>query len=280
LRLTGHTRVAAVIGDPVRHSRSPAILNAAFSAAGLDWVYVAFEVPAGGAVGALDAMRALDLGGMSVTMPHKEAAAAAVDRLTDDAAALGAVNCVTPLGGGLLEGDNTDGPGFVDALRLDLGFDPAGRRCVVVGAGGAARAVVVGLGRAGAAEVAVVNRTASRGEAAAALAGPAGRLVPAEAVDGAELIVNATPLGMTDGAELPVDPARLGPGQLVVDLVYHPPTTPLLAAAASRGAATANGLGMLVHQAAHAFRRWTGEAPPLDVMRAAATTAEPTETVL
>jgi shikimate dehydrogenase len=200
-------------------------------------------------------------------MPHKEDVARLVEDRSDDATALGAVNCVVPRHG-RLRGENTDGPGFVDALH-DVDFDPAGARCVVIGAGGAARAVVLALARAGAAEVGVANRTSSRGEAAADLAGPAGRAVDLEAVSGADLVVNATPIGMVDDA-LPLDPALLGAGQLVADLVYHPAITPLLQAAAEQGAATLNGLGMLVHQAARAFELWTGERPPIPAMRAAA----------
>jgi shikimate dehydrogenase len=265
----GHTRLAAVIGAPVRHSLSPAIHNAAFRALDLDWVYLAFEVAPGDAPAALAGMRALGLGGLSVTMPHKDAVAAVVDRLGDDARLLGAVNCVTPVDGDLV-GDNTDGPGFLRALAADTGFDPTGRRCAVVGAGGAARAVVLALARAGAAEVVVVNRTPARGERAAALAGPVGRIGRADDVADAELVVNATPLGMRpDHDELPVDVELLRTGQVVADLVYRPFETPLLAAARARGLIATNGLGMLVHQAALAFERWTSRTAPLEVMEAA-----------
>jgi shikimate dehydrogenase len=265
--ITGRTAVAGVIGSPVAHSLSPVIHNAAFAALGLDWAFAAFEVAPGDAARALDGMRALGLRGLSVTMPHKQDVATFVDERSDDAGALGAVNCVVARDRRLV-GENTDGPGFVDALR-DEGFDPAGTRCVVIGAGGAARAVVLALGRAGAREVGVANRTASRGEAAAALAGSAGRAVDLDAVRAADLVVNATPIGMVDDA-LPLDPEHLGTGQLVADLVYHPAVTPLLAAAGAKGARTLNGLGMLVHQAARAFELWTGQPAPIPAMRAAA----------
>jgi shikimate dehydrogenase len=268
---SGSTRVAAVIGTPIAHSLSPVILNAAFEACGLDWVFVPFDVADGDARRAVDGMRALGIAGMSVTMPHKEAVAALVDRLSDDADALGAVNCIVRERDGLV-GENTDGPGFVDALRAEIGFDPAGRRCVVIGAGGAARAVVLALGRAGAADVGVVNRTASRAERAAALAGSVGRVIAADEIVDVDLIVNATPVGMLT-ANLPLDPDRIGSGQVVADLVYHPATTPLLDAARARGATAVNGLGLLVHQAGHSFRRWTGVDPPLSAMRAAAARA-------
>jgi shikimate dehydrogenase len=273
-----HTQLAAVVGDPVRHSVSPAMHNAAFRALDLDWAFVAFEVPAGEALTALAGARALGLQGLSVTMPHKADVAAGVDRLTPAAQAVGAVNTVVRRARGVLEGDNTDGTGLVDALRSDEGFDPGGRRCLVVGAGGAARAVIRALAETGATEVVVVNRSADRAEAAAALAGPVGRVGSPGDAAGADLVVNATPVGMgLSGApgeeELPLDPSDLGPGQLVVDLIYHPPLTRFVELARAQGATAVNGLGMLVHQAARAFRLWTGEDPPLPVLSAAAVAA-------
>ncbi len=261
-------KVAAVIGRPVEHSLSPVIHNAAFDALGLDWRFFAVSVPAGGAADAVGAVRALGLAGLSVTMPHKDAVADLVDERTPVADALGAVNCVWWRAATLV-GDNTDGAGFVDALRSDEGVDPAGRRVLVVGAGGAARAVIHAVAGAGAAEVVVVNRTASRAQAAAALAGPVGRVGRLEEAGDADVVVNATSVGM-DGGPPPLDTARLGPGQVVVDLVYEPVLTRLVAESRQRGAVAVNGLGMLLHQAAHAFQRWTGEDPPMEAMSAAA----------
>lgn len=272
--LTGATRVAAVIGAPVRHSLSPALHNAAFAATDLDWAYVAFEVADGAGRDAVAAMRTLGLAGLSVTMPHKAAVHGAVDALTATARDLGAVNCVFWEDDRLV-GENTDGAGFLDALSVDAGVAVGGRRCVLVGAGGAGRAVARALGEAGAAEVVVVNRSAAAAERAAALAGRVGRVGGADAVPHADIVVNATPLGMAGGGgerarSLPVDAAALRAGQVVVDLIYHPVETPLLAAAARAGATTVGGVGMLVHQAARAFSRWTGIAAPVDAMRAAA----------
>lgn len=265
------TRVAGVIGDPVRHSLSPPIHNAAFRALGLDWVYAAFPVPAGSGAQAIEAMRTLGLAGLSVTMPHKAEVIPALDELSPTALALGAVNTVYRRGTALV-GDNTDGAGFIDALRFDEGFDPAGTRCVVIGAGGAARAVILALAQAGAAEVVVVNRTPAHGAKAAKLAGPRGRLGTWDDLLRAELLVNATPLGMAGvhPDAVPVDIDFLRSDQVVVDLVYKPARTPLLKAARQRGAVPVNGLGTLIHQAAHAFRLWTGADPPLEAMSAAA----------
>lgn len=269
-QVAGSTRVAAVIGHPIHHSISPVIHNAAFRALDLDWVFTAFEVAPGRGAAAVDGARDLGVSGLSVTMPHKAEVLRALDKLTSTAEALGAVNTVVRQGTRQLIGDNTDGAGFLEGLRLDEGFDPAGRRCLVVGAGGAARAIVLALGEAGATEVIVANRTPSRADEAAALAPGVARPGSTAEADGVELIVNATPQGMAGDLSLPVPAACLGAGQLVVDLVYHPAVTPLVEAARQRGAAAANGLGMLIHQAAHAFRLWTGEDPPLEVMSAAA----------
>lgn len=257
--------MVAVIGDPVAHSLSPVIHNAAFAHLGLDWVLVALPVPDGAAPAAVQGIRALGIRGTSVTMPHKAAVIAELDELTHDARRLGAVNCVTRSGDRLI-GDNTDGAGFVAGLVHDFDFDPAGASCVVLGAGGAARAVVLALARAGAASVRVVGRTPANVAAAAELAGERGAVGTPDSVDSADLIVNATPVGMGDGAALPCDPERIGAGQIVADLVYHPLTTPLVSAALRRGARSANGVSMLVHQAAVAFTHWTGEDAPVEAM--------------
>lgn len=279
MMISGTTRTAGVIGQPIRHSLSPAIFNAAFTASGLDWAYLAFEVPEGAAGLAMAGVRALGLEGVSVTMPHKVAVIDALDELAPDAAALGAVNCVARNGIRLV-GHNTDGVGLIDALQLDEGIDVAGQRCIVVGAGGAARAVSRALGGAGAAAVVVINRSPPAAAQAAALAGGVGSVGGAADVADADLVINATPLGMgvvvtTSGAPepMPVDPTLLQPGQVLVDLIYHPAVTPLAVAARARGVRTVNGVGMLIHQAAHAFRRWTNEEPPLEAMSAAALAA-------
>jgi shikimate dehydrogenase len=203
-------------------------------------------------------------------MPHKDAVAGLVDRRTPLADRLGAVNCVVNGADGLV-GDNTDGAGLVAALRRGGEFDPAGRRCLVIGAGGAARAAIAALADAKADEVVVVNRSADRSASAAALAGAVGRVGVAADATRCDLVVNATPLGMdvARGAgpgEWPLDPTLLVPGQRVVDLVYHPPLTPWLEAARARGASVANGVGMLVHQAALQLTLWTGLEAPVDAM--------------
>ena len=265
--ISGATRVAGVIGDPVAHSRSPAIMNAAFTAAGLDWVYVAFPARAGRGSEAVKAARDLGLVGLNVTMPFKAEAAGACDELTPAAMTLGAVNVVTVDPAGRLLGSSTDGAGFVRAVREE-GLDPAGRTAVVCGAGGAARAIVVALGDVGAHVTVAARRRDAADTAAGLVAGAAA--VTLDEVDPAafDLVVNATPLGMK-GEDGPVAVDRLTSSQLVVDTVYHPLETPFLAACRARGVPCTNGLGMLVHQAALAFEEWTGITAPLDAMRAA-----------
>jgi shikimate dehydrogenase len=268
--------VVAVIGDPIAHSLSPLLHNAAFAALGLDWVSVGFRVPGGEAQRALAAARALSLRGLSVTMPHKAEVAAHVNELTPTARRLGAVNCVI-IDDGRLIGDNTDGRGFLAALQRATGIDPVGLRCLVLGAGGAARAVVVALADAGASDVAVWARRLEPANAAAELAGTVGRLGQPHETATADLIVNATPAGMAGSAAAgerpPVDPAALSSDHVVVDLIYEPRRTAWLEACAAQGATTLGGLGMLVHQAAAQIEAWTGLEAPVGEMWAAAEAA-------
>lgn len=266
--ITGSTRVAAVIGSPVHHSLSPALHNAAFHQLGIDWVYVALHVAHGDAQRAIDAMRALGLGGLSVTMPHKEAVADAVDVLDPAAAALRSVNTVVPQADGTLKGYSTDGAGFVASLAAE-GVPVAGRTVCLLGGGGAARAIADALGRHGAAAVWVVNRTASSAEDTAALAAGVGRVGTARHITDADIVVNATSVGMGSDA-LPCEAGALRAGQVVADIVYHPRQTALLRAAAEAGARPVDGLGMLVHQAALQQRLWHGLTPDVAVMTAAA----------
>jgi shikimate dehydrogenase len=270
-RIGGRTRLAGVIGWPVSGSLSPVIHNAAFEALGLDWAYVPLAVPVGAVADAVVGLRALGFAGANVTMPHKTEAARASDVLSDDARLLDAVNTIT-IGADGVEGANSDAPGFERFLRRDAGFDPAGRRALVFGGGGAARACALALGRAGLAELVIAVREPERSRPLERLSGQIGVDVRVVPIDGAaaerfDLVVNATPLGR-DGETLP-HPA-LGPGVLVVDLLYRPSVTPLLATAREAGAAAFGGLGLLLHQAALSFEIWTGQAAPMPVMSAAA----------
>ena len=272
--IDGATRTLGIVGWPVRHSLSPTIHNAAFAALGLDWVFVPLPVAPGEAAAALTALRTLGFAGANVTMPHKTDVAEAVDALTEDARRLQAVNTVV-VGSDGLAGHNTDAPGFDRFLRRDAGFDAAGRSTLIFGAGGAARACALALARADAARVTVAARdpAATDGLRSACdglrtdLAVVAFEDAPSHP---AELVVNATPLGI-DGETLPLPP--LSPDTLVVDLLYHPAVTPLQRSAREAGSTVFGGLGLLLHQAALSFEVWTGQQAPLEVMSAAAVTA-------
>lgn len=268
--ITGSTRLAGVIGYPVRYSLSPALHNAAYAAMGIDARYLALPVEPDAVGTAVAALVAFDAMGASVTIPHKEAVIAHLDQVDPVASALRAVNCIA-VDGGRTIGYNTDGDGFVRSLRADLRFDPAGRRALVVGAGGAARAIVAALARAGATDVVVLNRSQDRAAEVVAIAGDPARVGSMDDVARADLVVNATPVGMAGVAQdqVPLDVSLLGTQHVVVDIVYHPLQTRLLAGANERGATTANGLGMLLHQAALQIELWTGAAAPVPAMRAA-----------
>jgi shikimate dehydrogenase len=254
---------AAVIGDPVAHSLSPAIHNAAFAATGIDGRFEAWRVPAGEAERALGRARAEGLAGLSVTMPHKAAVVPLLDEVSEDAGALDAVNCIAREGERLI-GLTTDGDGFLDALTA-AGVEVAGSRVLVLGAGGAGRAVIRSVGLAGAAELGVVNRSVERRSRAVVLGGPHARPADPEEAPAFDIVVNATSVGMGSD-ETPLEPGLLRKEHVVVDLVYEPVETVLLAAARRAGAKAIDGVGMLVHQAARAFTRWTGVEAPVDAM--------------
>jgi len=271
-RIHGRTRTVGIIGWPVTHSLSPAIHNAAFAALGLDLAYVPLPVRPGQVADALAGLRALGFVGANVTMPHKTEIAERVDDLSGDAARLRAVNTIVVRDDGFLEGHNTDAPGFDRFLREDAGFDPAGRDALVYGAGGAARACALALARGGLARLVLAVRDPARADGvrdAVADAGVELRVVGMDqaAEHPADLVVNATPLGGR-GEHLGLPP--LGGAQLVVDLLYDPPVTPLQTAAREAGVPAFGGLGLLLHQAALSFELWTGQVAPLDTMSAAA----------
>jgi shikimate dehydrogenase len=250
--------LTGVLGFPVAHSRSPAMMNAAFAALGLDWRYVKLPVPPERFAETARALPGSGYRGANVTIPHKLAACELADELTPAAAAIGAANTLRFEDGRVLA-DNTDAGGLLDAL----GEDPRGRSALVLGAGGAGRAAVWALREAGA-EVAVWNRTSDRATALAAEQGVEVAATPGRAVD---MLVNATSLGL-HGEDLPAE-LELRPAGLVVDLVYGPAPTALCRWAESAGARVVDGLEVLVRQGARSLEWWTGHRAPLDVMRRA-----------
>jgi shikimate dehydrogenase len=261
-----------VLGWPLHGTLSPTIHNAAFRKLDLDWVYFAWPVPPESLPAAIGGLRALGSQGANVTMPHKEAAIDHVDHVSGDARAVGAVNTIQRYGERLI-GHNTDIDGFLDFLSADAGVDVAGMTALVLGAGGSARAVVKALERAGARGIAIASRNLARAGGVKEVAGavPVRTVRWDEAAHEAravDLVVNATPVGSS--GEDPISGAEFHAGQIVVDLIYLPPATPLVERARARGASAWGGLGMLVHQAAASFRIWTGMDPPLETMSAAA----------
>lgn len=270
--IDGHTRVTGIIGWPVEHSLSPAMHNAAFEALGLNWRYVAFPVHPDRVREALVGLAAAGVAGINVTIPHKRAVLEVCSSVSDAVRAIGAANTLIPDGEGGWRADNTDAEGFVRALDEQAPVDLDGRQVLLLGAGGAARALAFALRRRGA-RVLVANRTPGKAaEVGADGEVPFGGPELDAAVAASALVVNATSLGL-HGDEVPPELplAAIGPGQVVADIVYRPGGTPWLAAVAERGARTVDGLGMLLHQGAAAFAQWTGQEPPVEVMRAALT---------
>ena len=261
-----------ILGWPVGHSLSPAIHGAAFRALGIDWVYLRFEVEPAALQAAVAGLRALGAVGANVTMPHKEAVVELLDDVSGDARSIGAVNTIQRVGDRLI-GHNTDVDGFARMVTEDAGLDLSGTRCIVLGAGGAARAVVRGLERLRAESVTVAARREEQAQGVVSVAtgleaSALGWEEATSALDGFDVIVNATPQGM--GGESFISSQALTSAQVVLDLVYDPPSTPLVEAARAAGARAWSGMGMLVHQAAASFRIWTGSEPPVEAMSAAA----------
>lgn len=255
--------LAAVLGRPVGHSRSPALFARWLRAHGVAGHYVPIEVAPERLEEVLRVLPGLGFRGCNVTVPLKEAALALADEATPRARAIGAANTLT-FGEGV-HADNTDGHGFLANLREGAPGWRADAPAVVLGAGGASRAVLWSLLDAGVLEIRLANRTRARAEALADTFGP--RVVPADwppPLEGAGLLVNATSLGMTGQPPLEVALNGLPERAVVTDLVYAPLETPLLVAAAARGHAVVDGLGMLLHQAVPGFERWFGATPTVD----------------
>ncbi len=279
----GQILLAGVIGDPVTHSRSPAIHNAALASLGIGARYELWPTSAAELPGRIESLRGPHILGANVTLPHKVAVLALLDRLDADAATIGAVNTIVREADGALTGANTDAPAFLASLREDGAYESAGQSALILGASGAARAAAVALIDAGIERLIVVNRTLERAEELLgdALAGterdpqllalaPDDMALPGMLAE-TTLIVNATSLGWR-ADETPLAAELIPPGALVFDMVYR--STRLLREAAARGARPLDGAGMFVRQAALAFERWTGRAAPLNVMRAALASSE------
>lgn len=264
--LTGNAKIAGVIGWPVAHSLSPRLHGYWLRTLGIDGAYIPLPVAPENISDALKALPKLGFAGANVTVPHKEAALAAADEVSETANRIGAVNTLICQADGSLFGDNTDAFGFIENLRKGAPtWRPDAGRALVLGAGGAARAVITALIDAGVTDICLSNRTLARADDVAQYIGGNIAVVPwddrEEAAEGATLLVNTTSLGMTGKAPLEMSVDGLAHDAVVTDIVYAPLQTPLLASAKARGLATVDGLGMLLHQARPGFEAWFGVLP-------------------
>ncbi len=264
--LTGHARLAGVIGWPIAHSRSPRLHGFWLAQHDIDGAYLPLPVRPENLAAALTALPILGFAGANITLPHKSAALDLVDRASAEARRIGAINTIVVGADGLLEGSNTDGYGFLEHLKSSApDWQPGDGTAVLLGAGGAARAIAVALLAAGVPELRLVNRTARRAAELAAALGATVTPVDWErrdaALDGASLLVNSTTLGMAGQPPLEINLQRLPRKAAVYDIVYVPLETPLLAAARARGHTAVDGLGMLLHQALPGFAAWFGVTP-------------------
>lgn len=273
----GTTTVVGVFGDPIAHSLSPPMHNAAFRYLNLDWVYVPFHVASDRLAQAVAGVKSMGMAGVNVTVPHKVSIMAYLDELDEAARALGAVNTVVHRNGRLI-GYNTDGRGFLRSLELEAGVTPKGRHVVILGAGGAALAIAWAVADANAASVVVANRTVEKAEAvAASIDGmTAAQAVPLSendsslkaALEQADILVHTTSVGMRPNHDVPpiVPETWLNPTTLVCDIVYTPRETTFIQAARRRGCPVVTGEGMLAFQGAVAFELWTNQKAPDELM--------------
>ncbi len=275
--ITSRTRVFALLGDPVSHSLSPVIQNAAMQDLGMDGVYVALRAEAPDEMAAFLRGLARAGGGGNVTLPHKEKAATVLDVPSPDVRRTGACNAFWLLDG-KIHGDNTDVEGFSRALEAFLGGPPEGFRVLVLGAGGSARACLVALMDGGVEEVHLLNRTRDRARAVARrIGGERVRVLDdrmAVAGKSYDLVVNTTRLGLNPDDDLPLELDLLERAGAVMDLVYGAGSTPFVERARERGIRATDGTEMLLHQGAVAFERWWGRKPSVEVMRAAVATVQ------
>ena len=266
--------IVCVFGQPVAGNPTQFMMEKAFADCGLDWRYLTLEVPPEKLGDAVLGMRAMGFRGGNLTIPHKVSVIPLLDGLSKAAELMGAVNCIKREDDGRLTGENTDGKGFVQSLRSVA--DPAGKKVVVLGAGGASRAICVETALAGAARVDVVNRNGPRGAELSKLLGERVE-VPSDYIpwtvdyavpEDCDVLINATSIGLGDAAaRVPINVDSLRPELVVADVIFNPPQTMFLRDAAERGCSTLDGLGMLVNQAVIAFEIWTGVAPRAAVMR-------------
>ncbi len=275
--ISGQTKVAGIFGYPIGHTYSPKMHNAAFGQLGLDYIYLPFQVAPDKLGQAVESIRALNMAGVNITVPHKQKVIPFLDELTEEAGLLGAVNTILHKDGRLI-GYNTDGRGFVSSLEADAGIDVCGKNILLIGAGGAAQALGISLATAGAGCISIANRTISKAKELADrlkrayngsdihYLGLSGKHL-SDVIGQADIIINCTSIGLKADDNPPISTDALHAGQLVCDLIYNPAKTKLLEQAQLKGASILNGLGMLIYQGAAAFEIWTGKKAPVDTMR-------------
>lgn len=274
-QLDSHTSLFGVIGDPVRHSKSPAMLNRAFRETGVNGAYAAFHVKPEQLAQAIAGVRGLGFRGLNVTIPHKIEVMAHLDEISEGARAAGAVNTIVNENGRLI-GYNTDGIGYVRSLKEEAEPDLAGKTIVVLGAGGASRGILWALAQESPKAILLANRTESKARELASAFSSDFRIsaIPWEELRTvcatADVVINTTSVGMSPHVEdVPLDPAWLKPGAVASDLIYNPLKTAFLRQAEELGCRIHGGLGMFVYQGAYAFEYWTGRPAPVNVMREA-----------
>ncbi len=276
--ITGQTKIVGVIGDPVKHSCSPPMHNAAFREMGMDYVYVPFWIKPEHLPAAVEGFKAMNVAGINITLPHKKAVLPLMDSISQEARLIGAVNTMV-FKDGMVEGHNTDARGLIASLREEGVDSIEGMNIIVLGAGGGALAVVAGFALEGAGRITIANRTTEKAvQLAETIGNKTGVEVEGLSLDdkrlpermaGSSLLVSTITAGMDPSIPLVISPDWLHENLTVCDIVYVPPETNLLKAANERGLKTIGGMGMLVHQGAISFRLWTGKQPPVGTMQKA-----------
>lgn len=274
MRINGETKIVGLIGYPIGHTLSPAMHNRAFEYLDLNYIYLPFPVEENNLKGALSALPALGIVGVNVTYPYKEKVLEYLDEVTEEAELTRAVNTILVRDNRLI-GYNTDGEGFITSLKKGTGIDSRGKKVVIIGAGGAGRAVSIQLAKEGVKGIGLFDIVFDKAQD---LASHIEKNIPKakatalkeegleKEIKEADILINATPVGIKPDDPPPIDPKLLHPNLLVYDLIYNPSKTRLLSEAEEIGAKTLNGMGMLLYQGALAFTIWTGREAPIEVM--------------
>lgn len=279
MKIPGDIKILGIFGDPIEHTLSPSIQNAAFNALSLNMVYLPFNVKNENLKEAVASIKALNMLGVNITIPHKEAVMEFLDKVDEDAEKIGAVNTIVNRDG-VLTGYNTDGEGYIESLTQETAFEVSNKNILMLGAGGAARGILYALLKRNPSKITIANRTIERAEN---LKAEFSKFFPEatinitgtnkiESIETFDLIINTTSSGMsgTEETKLIVEPKNFKKDAVVSEIIYKPMETPLLIEAEKNGLRLHKGLGMLIHQGALGFKLWTGKDAPVEAMRSAA----------